>query len=150
MSPFRDRAEQLFAFCYEGAYAPQIRIESDRAYWLVDPGEVWGTAGNHDKITRLVLAAHRFRIQVFLRPQDDKTKITLEDRGFAPGDPLEHHPGLADLVVRAYHLGGRRSDAELLAQTCTMIEDLLHNDESPNMGAYRIKWNTLSNEVKKR
>ena len=150
MTPFKDRAGQLFALCYEGAYAPQIRIESDRAYWMVDPGEIWGTAGNHDKITRLVLAAHRFRIQAFLRPQDDKTKITLEDRGFAPLDPLEHHPGLADLVVRAYQLGGRRSDAELLIQACGIINSLLYSDSGVDADSLAAKAVVFLHEVGKR
>lgn len=128
MSQFRNRAEQVHAYCYQGANAPAIQINEFAAHWLIDPGEIWSTANEFDRITRLTLAAHRLRILAFIRPQDDKIKVSLEPRGCVPTSPNDHHPGLSDLVARAYQFGNRKSDSDLLIEAREIIRALLFTE----------------------
>lgn len=123
----QDRVEKLLSLCYESTNRPIANIQDDLAFWMVSPGEIWGT-GDSDRITRFVLGCHAYRLQGYFRPQDDKIRVSVELRGYAPDFPLEHHPGLSDLVARAYQFGGKSADSDLLARAREVIREILFTD----------------------
>ncbi len=123
MSDFKRRFESLITALYPIS-PPGMAVGEDRASIRASAGEIWATFGNFDRLTRLVLSSHRFRLGASIS-SDSGFTLRITSLGYHPDNQTEHHPGLGDLVAAAYRMGGKQSDAELLAQSREIIDSLL-------------------------
>lgn len=94
---------------------------------MVDDAEIWGTCGAYDRLTRMVLGAHRLRLAVALtaRRGEPGFRVVVSPRWIAPDDAVRHHPGLGDLADACYMMGGRTSPIRLLEQARPLIAEAL-------------------------
>lgn len=105
---FRSRFETLMRALYPES-RPVCEVEESLARWIVDDSEIWGTVGPYDRLTRLVLLAHRLRLAVTFtsRRGEPGFRVHVDSRWDVPSDPTEHHPGLKDLASTCYSMAGR-------------------------------------------
>lgn len=125
----------LMKVLYPGDRRPVAHISESSASWLVDDSEIWGTCGAYDRLTRMVLAAHRLRVAIALTARRDEAgfRVVVSAREIS-ADPLCHHPGLGDLADTCYAMGGRVSPVQLLEQARPLIAEVLmgyENGENP-------------------
>lgn len=147
MSEFKRRFESLITMLYPISL-PEMAVGEDRASIRASAGEIWATFGDFDRITRVVLAAHRFRLGVSVSADSGFT-VRITSLRFSPNNQIEHHPGLGDLVTACYRMGGRKSDAELLAEARTIIESMLFAVDGGEVAARQAALQFLE-EVKSR
>lgn len=109
--PFAPRFKSLLAHVYQGGNLPEVKLASESALIFPHPGEFWATGGEESRLTRLVLAAHRYRLICSLRHDEFAgIVIVVESRTHAPGLPA-HHPGLSDLIAQAHALAPKQATA---------------------------------------
>lgn len=125
---FKTRVDSFRRFLYQDSI-PSMAVGDDRAVVHASAGEIWSTFGNFDRLTKLVLATHRFRLGASISAESG-FDVRVTSLGHHSENPVEHHPGLGDLVASCYKLGGRKSDAALLSEACQIIELLLHSGDS--------------------
>lgn len=132
MPPFRRRFEALLQALYPGDRRPVVNVRDDSATWLVDDSEIWGTCGAYDRLTRLVLAAHRLRLAVTFTAcrDEDGFRVHVSPRDIAPQDATNHHPGLGDLADSCYAMGGRPSPVRLLERARPLVAEALMGYEA--------------------
>lgn len=132
MPPFRRRFNALLQALYPGDRRPVVNVREDSATWIVDDSEVWGTCGSYDRLTRLVLAAHRLRLAVSFtaRREEAGFRVHVSPRDIVPQDPTNHHPGLGDLADSCYAMGGRTSPVRLLEQVRPYISEALPGSDA--------------------
>lgn len=121
---FRPRVERLLKALYTGDQRPNPSITDTSATWHPDMGETWSSCGPKDRLTQLVLAAHKERIQVSLVPDRDAPgfRVVVVSKGFAPNDPTIHHPGLSDLATQCYAVAGRQPEHQVqIAQLVRLL-----------------------------
>lgn len=113
--PLRPRVERLLKALYAGDQRPNAIYSDTSATWHPDMGESWSTCGHRDRLTQLVLTAHKERIQVSLVPDRDAPgfRVVVVSKGFAPSDPTIHHPGLSDLASQCYSAAGRQPEHQV-------------------------------------
>lgn len=128
---FRIRFEALMKALYPSDHRPVTRVTDDSANWLVDDSEIWGTCGAYDRLTRLVLSAHRLRLSIALTARRDEAgfRVIVSAREISV-DPLHHHPGLGDLADACYTMGGRTSPVELLERARPLVDEALMGYET--------------------
>lgn len=131
LPPFRSRFEALMKTLYPGDRRPVARVSDDSASWLVDDSEIWGTCGAYDRLTRMVMAAHRLRVAIALTARRGEAgfQVVVSAREIS-ADPLRHHPGLGDLADVCYEMGGRISPVHLLEQARPLIAEVLMGYET--------------------
>lgn len=144
---FRKRFDSLIKILYPVSQ-PEMAVGEDRASIHASVGEIWTTFGDFDRITKMVLAAHRFRLGASISA-DSGFSVRITSLGFHPDNSVEHHPGLGDLVSACYRMGGRKSDAELLAEARTVIESMLFAVDGGEVAARQAALQFLE-EVKSR
>lgn len=127
---FRRRIETMLNELYPMG-RPVVDIRLDAASWTVDDSEIWGTCGAYNRLTKLVLLAHRLRIHIALSARRDSCgfHVTAISREIAPTDPAAHHPGLGDLAESCYALAGKASPVQtacaLLSKALPYLADAL-------------------------
>lgn len=111
LPPFRFRFQALLGMIYSSDRQPVAIVTDESASWTVDTSEIWGTCGEYNRLTRLVLAAHRFRLYVALIALRGEPgfRVTVTPRDIVPHDANQHHPGLGDLAGTCYTMGGKES-----------------------------------------
>ena len=129
---FRPRLETLIKGLYSGDRLPIVQIKGDdsSASWIFDGSELMATSGEYNRLTKIVLLAHRLRLQVTFTALRNEygCRIVVEPRLHAPFDPIQHHPGLSDLVEACYTLGGRPSELQEMANTFRTIHPLIKDE----------------------
>jgi hypothetical protein len=144
--PLRPRVERLLKALYTGDQRPNPSITDTSATWKPDAGEMWSTSDQRQRLTTLVLAAHKERIQVSLIADRNEPgfRVLLVRKGFAPSEPSIHHPGLSDLASQCYAAAGRQSDDQveiarlvrLLRRAAPLVSEALMGhecNEDPSM-----------------
>lgn len=113
--PFAPRAERLLKALYSGDQRPLLTHSETSATWTPDAGEIWSTCGQRARLTELVLAAHKERIQAtFVADRNvPGFRVVLVSKGYAPQDPAIHHPGLSDLATQCYATAGKQSEDQV-------------------------------------
>lgn len=126
LPPFRSRIETMLTALYPTG-RPIVAINPDAASWHVDQAEIWGTCGAYNRLTKLVLLAHRLRINVGITASRDVPgfHVTAVAREIAPENPATHHPGLGDLADACYSLAGKASPVEVATQLLSRALPLL-------------------------
>lgn len=111
LPPFRSRFQSLLGLIYSSDRQPVAIVTDESASWTVDTSEIWGTCGEYNRLTRLVIASHRLRLYVALIALRGEPgfRVTVTPREIAPHDANQHHPGLGDLAEACYAMGGKES-----------------------------------------
>lgn len=138
--PLRPRVERLLKTLYTGDQRPIPSINETSATWKPDMGEMWSTCDQRQRLTALVLGAHKERIQASLVADRNEPgfRVVLIRKGFAPSDPSIHHPGLSDLASLCYATAGRQSDDQveiarlvrLLRRAAPLVSEALMGHET--------------------
>lgn len=123
LPPFEARVRRLAVELFAPDPHPRIESRPDKAWLELGRGGIWGTHGN-EKLTHLTLLAHKYRLYAQIQLQDTAQRLLLLPRNATPGDPA-FHPGLGDLVVRAYAAAGK--SAPPLAGQLEAARMLLHS-----------------------
>ncbi|MEK7392680.1 MAG: hypothetical protein AAB214_08955 [Fibrobacterota bacterium] len=123
LPPFRARFQSLLGLIYSSDRLPNPVVTDESASWMVDTAEIWGTCGEYNRLTRLVLAAHRLRLYVALIALRGEPgfRVTVTPREIAPYDANQHHPGLGDLADTCYTMGGKESPVSRLERARQII-----------------------------
>ena len=95
-------------------------VKAESAWIDAGRGGIWGTH-ERDKLTRLILLSHKFRLYAQIQILDTGLRLLLLPRSASPQDP-SFHPGLGDLVARAYAAAGRTAP---LQDACALLTSLL-------------------------
>jgi len=105
LPPFEARVRRLAVELFAPDPHPRIESRPDKAWLDLGRGGIWGTHGI-DKLTRLTLLAHKYRLYAQIQLHETAQRLLLLPRNATPGDPA-YHPGLGDLVARAYAAAGK-------------------------------------------
>lgn len=143
---FSRRFEFLVKSIYSSAI-PSTSVGDDRGVIHTTAGEIWATFGGFDRLTNLVLAAHRFRLGASISAVSGFS-VRITSLGHHPENPVEHHPGLGDLVASCYKMGGRKSDAELLQDASRILLQLTNVPGVPE--EWRLEGIRLFDEIRSR
>ena len=122
---FRERFQAFCKLINLADRRPEPSATDVSAVWTVDHSEIWSTSGDFNRLTRIVLAAHRLRLDVSLIALRGEPgfRVVVTDKEIAPQDPDRHHPGLGDLAEACYTLAGKTSPLSLLDQARPLVLD---------------------------
>lgn len=120
LPPFEARVRRLATELFAPDPPPRPEVKADKAWIDVGRGGLWGTHGT-DKLTRLTLLAHKYRLYAQIQLLDTGLRLLLLPRSATPEDSL-FHPGLGDLVARAYAMAGRSPP---MGEACDLLRSLL-------------------------
>lgn len=128
---FDARVRRLASELFAPDPPPRSEVKADKAWIDTGRGSIWATHDG-DKLTRLTILAHKYRLYAQIQILDIGLRILLMPRSADPQDPA-FHPGLGDLVARAYAAAGAtapQADAlwlearKLLEATAPILESL--------------------------
>ena len=132
---FRDRFQTFSKLINLTDRRPDPTATDTSAVWKVDDSEIWATSGTFNRLTRVVLAAHRLRLDVSLIALRGEPgfRVIVTDKEIAPQDPDRHHPGLGDLAESCFSMAGKTSPLSLLDQARPLVLDAVaRRDPSAN------------------
>lgn len=121
---FDARVRRLATELFAPDPPPPPEVKADKAWIDTGRGGIWATHDG-DKLTRLTILAHKYRIYAQIQILDTGLRILLIPRSADPQDPA-FHPGLGDLVARAYAAAGRPSPDALVGEASVLLGALLN------------------------
>ena len=123
LPPFEARVRRLATELFDPDPPPRPEVKADKAWIDLGRGGLWGTHGT-DKLTRLTLLSHKYRLYAQIQFLDTGLRLLLLPRSASPQDST-FHPGLGDLVARAYAVAGK--SAPPLASQLDEAREILHS-----------------------
>ena len=117
--------------------APIPEIRNGNAIIHCPSGKLLATH-DPDRLTRLVLLAHRHRLYVQIQLLDgmalkgNEFRLLISPRTYAPGTP-DHHPGLSDLIASAYSMAGTKPESIELIEKLLALAESYCSEFDPSM-----------------